>query len=370
MEEIQITIKGAGVVGLAIAAELAKDKQVYLVEKNETFGQEISSRTSEVIHAGIYYPPGSLKAKLCVEGNASLYELCEKYGVGCQKLGKLIVATDKEEVEELEKLLQNAKRNGVSSELLSGQEVKKREPRVKAVAALFSPSTGIVDSHGLMKCFLGRAKDSNAQIVYRAKVIGIEKLANGYKLTVEDPAGNFSFLTRVVINSAGLNSDRIAELAGIDIMKARYKLHYCKGEYFSLSKSPTKSLIYPVPKPKAAGLEIHVTPDWQGGARLGPNAYYVEEIDYKVDEKRKPEFYSGVKRFLPSLEYDSLEPDFAGIRPKLQGLGEDFRDFVIRHEEDRGLEGLINLIGIESPGLTASPAIAKYVTRMVKEILD
>lgn len=369
MEEIQITIIGAGIVGLAIAAELAKDKQVYLLDKNETFGQETSSRTSEVIHAGIYYPPGSLKAKLCVEGNALLYELCERYGIGYKKLGKLIVATDEEEAEELGKLRQNATRNGVRLELLSGQEVEKVEPKIKAVAALFSPFTGIVDSYGLMKCFATKAKENNAQIAYRARVIGIEKLANRYKVTVEDSAGNFSFLTRILINSAGLNSDRIAELAGIDIMKAGYKLHYCKGEYFSLSRSPTKRLIYPVPKPRAAGLGIHITPDLQGRVRLGPNAYYVGEIDYKVDERRKQEFYNGVKSFLPSIESDSIEPDFAGIRPKLQGPGEDLRDFVIRHEADRGLEGLINLIGIESPGLTASPAIARYVKAMVEEKL-
>lgn len=365
MEEVESTIIGAGVVGLAIAAEMAKDKKVYVVEKNEAFGQEISSRTSEVIHAGIYYPPTSLKAKLCVEGNAMLYELCEAHGIGYKKLGKLIVATEEKEIKELEKLFENGRKNGANLEFLSRQEFK----NVNALAAIFSPSTGIVDSYRLMKYFAKKAKASNAKIVYRAKVIGVEKLADKYKVTIEDPEGNFSFLTRVLINSAGLSSDRIAELAGIDIAKAGYKLRYCKGEYFHISKNLAERLIYPVPKQGEGGHGIHITPDLEGRIRLGPNAYYVDEIDYKVDESHKQEFYDSVRKFFPSIEYDDIEPEFAGIRPKLQGQGEDFRDFVIRHEQDKGLAGFINLIGIESPGLTASPAIAKYVKGMAGEIL-
>lgn len=368
MEEVEITIIGAGVVGLAIAAELAKDREVYVLEKNETFGQETSSRNSEVIHAGIYYPPGSLKAKLCVEGNETLYELCERYRIGYQKIGKLIVATEDEEIEELERLLENGRKNGVSLEFLSRDEVKKLEPNVNALTAIFSPETGIIDSYGLMRCFVGKARYSGAEIVYRAKVIGIEKLANKYKVAVEDSGGGFSFLTSVLINSAGLGSDRIAELAGIDVVKADYELHYCKGEYFSCRQGLTQRLVYPVPKPDEGSLGIHITPALQGRTRLGPNAFYVEEIDYKVDEKRKQEFYDSVKMILPSIEYNDLEPEFAGIRPKLQGPGEDFRDFVIRHEHDKGLQGFINLIGIESPGLTASPAIAKYVGGMVDSL--
>ena len=369
MEEIEITIIGAGVVGLAIAAEIARDKDVCVLEKNETFGQETSSRTSEVIHAGIYYPPGSLKAKMSVEGNTILYELCEEYGIGYKKLGKLIVATENEEIKELERLLENGKNNGISLVFLSRQEAKELEPEVNALAAILSPSTGIVDSYGLMKYFIGEAKDNNATIVYRARVVGIERLANKYKVTIEDPTGSFSFMTRILINSAGLNSDQIAEIAGIDIIKAEYKLRYCKGEYFSISQSLTKRLIYPVPRLNQGGLGIHITPDLQRRIRLGPNAYYVDEIDYKVDGTRKQEFYDSARKFLPFIEYDKLEPDFAGIRPKLEGQGEDFRDFVISHECDKGLEGFINLIGIESPGLTASPAIAKYVRTMVEEIL-
>ena len=211
---------------------------------------------------------------------------------------------------------------------------------------------------------------SGAQIAYKTKVVGIEKGGTrGYRVHVEDPSGSASFTTRVVINCAGLNSDKVAELAGIDTVAAGYKLHYCKGEYFSTKQDIAKMLIYPVPKQSEGGLGIHVTPDLEGRIRLGPNAQYVDEIDYKVDEKWKREFYDSVKAFLPSLEYDELEPDFTGIRPKLQGPGEGFRDFVIKHEYDKDLEGFINLIGIESPGLTASPAIAKCVSSMVEEIL-
>ncbi|MFC2059490.1 NAD(P)/FAD-dependent oxidoreductase [Chloroflexota bacterium] len=369
MEEVEITIIGAGVVGLAIAAELAGNREVYVLEKNETFGQETSSRNSEVIHAGIYYPPGSLKARLCVAGNTMLYELGERCGIGNRKLGKLIVATEEQEISDLEGLLENGKKNGVNLEFLSGQEVKKLEPAVIALAAIFSPSTGIIDSYGLMRYFAGVAKDNGATIVYRARVVGIEKLADKYKITIEDTSGESSFLSTILINSAGLHSDQVAELAGIDIAKAGYKLHYCKGEYFSLNQRLTRKLIYPAPKRDERGLGIHITPDLDGRIRLGPNAHYVDEIDYKVDESQKQDFYDSASKFLPSIEYDELEPDFAGIRPKLQAAGDDFRDFVIRHEYNKGLEGLINLIGIESPGLTASPAIARYVRNMVGEIL-
>ncbi len=369
MEEVGVTIIGAGVVGLAIAAELAGDKEVYVLEKNETFGQETSSHNSEVIHAGIYYPPGSLKAQLCVQGNRMLYDLCERYRIGYQKLGKLIVAAEDKEIEELERLFENGKKNGATLKLLSRQEIKRLEPCVNALAAIYSPSTGIVDSYELMRYFVGRAKQSSAQTVYKAKVIGIEKLATNYKVTVEDSTGNSSFLTRVLINSAGLNSDHVASLVGINLAEAGYKLRYSKGEYFSLKQRLTERLIYPVPGPDEGVLGIHITPDLQGRVRLGPNAYHVEEIDYTVDEKHKQEFYDSAKVVLPSLEYEDLEPDFAGIRPKLQGPGEGFKDFVIQHEHERGLSGFVNLIGIESPGLTASPAIAKYVKSMVNDIL-
>jgi L-2-hydroxyglutarate oxidase LhgO len=369
-----IAIIGAGVVGLGIAAQVAsEDRAVYVLEKNETFGQEISSRHSGVIHAGIYYPEGSLKAKMCVAGNHILYELCERYGIGHRRLGKLIVATSDEETGELQTLLERGQRNGAEGlRMLSEPEMKKVEPNVKGVAAILSPSTGVIDSHALMKYFIARARDGGVQIAYQTKVAGIEKVADEYKVTVEDSTGNFSFMTSVLINCAGLHCDRVAELAGIDIAKAGYKLHYCKGEYFSVGggkNTLVQRLIFPVPPPELTGVGIHVTFDLEGRMRLGPSIHYVDRIDYAVDNQHKQLFYTSVKRFLPFIEYDDLEPEMAGIRPKLQEPGGDFKDFVIRDESDKGLPGFINLIGIESPGLTAAPAVAEYVASLVGELL-
>ena len=370
-----ITIIGAGVVGLAIAAQVAgQRKAVYLLEKNEGFGQETSSRHSGVIHSGIYYPAGSLKAKLCVEGNRLLYELCQKHGIGHKKLGKLIVAASDEETGQLQELKAKGQRNGAEGlRILSSHELKKLEPNVEGVTALLSPSTGIIDSHALMEYFVARAKDGGAEVAYNKEVVGIEKLGNGYKVTVDEgDTGKFSFETRILINCAGLYCDKIAELAGIDIAKAGYRLHYCKGEYFSVGgvkRKLVKRLIYPVPELKGTGLGVHVTLDLEGRMRLGPNAEYVDSIDYSVDGRDKKAFYDSVKRMLPFIEYEDLEPEMAGIRPKLQGPGEDVKDFVIRDESDKSLPGFINLIGIESPGLTSSPAIARYVADMVKNLL-
>ena len=370
-----IAIIGAGVAGLAIAAQVARrDRVVYVLEKNERFGQEISSRQSGVIHSGIYYPAGSLKARFCVEGNRLLYELCQKHGIGHKKLGKLIVATSDAESGQLQELQGKGKRNGAEGlRLLSRRELKKLEPDVEGVAALLSPSTGIIDSHALMEYFAAQAREGGAEIACKKKVMDIEKLGNGYKVTVEEADKEvFSFETRLLINCAGLNCDKIAEMAGIDIAKAGYRLHYCKGEYFSVGGGKNKlvkRLIYPVPETKVTGLGVHVTLDLEGRMRLGPNAEYVDSIDYTVDTRHKQTFYNSAKKMLPFIEYDDLEPEMAGIRPKLQGPGDDFRDFVIREESDKGLPGFIDLIGIESPGLTSSPAIGRYVASMVENIL-
>jgi len=372
--KVDITIIGAGVVGLAIAAQVAsEDREVYVLEKNETFGLETSSRHSGVIHSGIYYPEGSLKAKMCVAGNTMLYELGERFGIGHRRLEKLIVATSDEETGELQTLWQRGQGNGVKGlRILSKQEMKKLEPNVEGVAAILSPSTGIIDSYALMKRFIAKAKDGGAQVAYQAKVVAIEKVADGYKVTVEDGTGEFFFTTRILINCAGLHCDKVAELAGIDIAKAGYKLHYCKGEYFSVGSGKStlvKRLIYPVPPPEVTGVGIHATFDLEGRMRLGPSIEYVDSIDYAVDNQHKQLFYDAARRFLPWIEYDDLEPEMAGIRPKLQEPGAEIKDFVIRDESDKGLVRLINLIGIESPGLTASPAIAEYVASLVKGLL-
>ena len=371
--EVDVIIIGAGVVGLAIAAELSRaDKTVFVFEKNRTFGLETSSHNSEVIHAGMYYPENSLKAKLCVNGNSLLYELCDKFNINHKKLGKLIVAADDAETKEVERLYYQGLKNGVSGlQMLAREEIQRLEPNVKAVAALLSPSTGVVDSYNLLRCYYGRAKENAVEFIFNTAVIGIDRNTGSFNVSIHDSEGISSVTANVVINAAGLFSDKVAQLAGIDLEKAGYKLHYCKGEYFSLNPKVGCSvhrLVYPVPE--QAGVGVHVTLSIDGSMRLGPDTKYVDMIDYAVDESAGEEFYQAVRRYLPSVELDDLVPDFAGVRPKLQGPGEGFRDYVIRDETEKGLPGLINLIGIESPGLTASPAIAKYVAEIIAEILN
>jgi L-2-hydroxyglutarate oxidase LhgO len=373
-DRADVTIIGAGVVGLAIAAQVAKaNRHVYILEKNQSFGLETSSRQSGVIHAGIYYPKGSLKAKLCVAGNRSLYQLCPRYDIGHKRLGKLIVAVDDEENEELEALLERGRGNDAEGlKLLSRQGLKELEPNVEGVAAILSPSSGIIDSYALMQYFVAKAGEGGAQIAYRTRVVGIEKAAEGYEVEVEDSEGRSSFITSVLVNSAGLYSDRVAAMAGIDIDRAGYRLHYGKGDYFSLKRrreNAVSRLIYPVPPSDIAGVGIHITFDLEGRVRLGPDIEYVDSLDYTIDRREQKLFYESVKRLLPAIEYDDLEPEMAGIRPKLQEPGGEIRDFVIRDESDKGLPAFINLIGIESPGLTAAPAIAEYVGGLIKKYL-
>jgi L-2-hydroxyglutarate oxidase LhgO len=252
LAEIDVAIIGAGVIGLAMAREIAQEKkEVFVFEKNRTFGLETSSRNSEVIHAGIYYPEDSLKAKLCVEGKSLLYKLCDKHNIAYKKLGKIIVAASKNETTQLEKLYEQGRKNGVDDlVLLSRTELKKLEPNIEARAGLLSPSSGILDSHTLLKFLYNQAKEKGAEFVFDTEVIGIERAGAQYKVQIKDRDGISAFVAHFVVNCAGLNSDRIAQLAGIDIAKARYKLHYCKGEYFSLDskyRNLVSRLIYPTP---------------------------------------------------------------------------------------------------------------------------
>lgn len=377
MEKVDITIIGAGIIGLAVSASVSRPgRAVYILEKNMSFGQEASSRNSEVIHAGIYYPKDSLKAKTCAEGSRLIYEICERGSILYKKAGKLIVAGEKEELKKLEDLLQNGRENGVPGlEILSAKDVKDMEPNIRALAALYSPDTGIVDSHNLMRHFFQKAKAQGAEFAFRTEVRQIEKQGGGFKVGVGDADGtDFSFFTRTLINCAGLNSDIIAELAGIDIKKENYILKFCKGEYFRVSADKSrliKHLIYPVPDGRGVSLGIHATPDLGGGLRLGPDAQYIErsKANYDIDDSRKEHFSGAVNRFLPFIESADLAADTAGIRPKLQGPQDGFRDFIICHEEEKGLPGLINLIGIDSPGLTCAPSIAKYVRNIVEELI-
>jgi len=369
MEKVDIVVVGAGVVGLAVAAELSKVyEDIFIIEKNTTFGQETSSRNSEVIHAGIYYPKDSLKTKTCIEGKDLLYEFCLNNNIPHKKIGKLIVAMDKNETKDLEKLFQHGLENGIEDlRLLTQDEIKKLEPRIQAEEAIYSPSTGILDSHSFMKNLVLQLKTRGGNIAYNTELTGIDKTKDGFIVSVEDKKeGPFKFLSRIFINCAGLNSDKVAGMVGL--VKEEYKLKYCKGDYFRAHHNKAKyirRLIYPVPKVDRAGLGIHATLDLGGGLRLGPDDEYVKNLDYNVDGSKKKAFYESTREFLPFIQLDDLAPDTAGIRPKLQGPKESFRDFIIKDETDNGLEGFINLIGIESPGLTSALSIARMIKNMV-----
>jgi L-2-hydroxyglutarate oxidase LhgO len=366
IDSLNITVIGAGVVGLSIAEELSANyKRVLLIEKNDGFGQETSSRNSEVIHAGIYYPHGFLKASFCTEGNRLLYNLCRERNIPHKRLGKLIVATNDEECEHLENIKKHAEGNGVSDlTMLGKKQVLTLEPEVSARAAIYSPSTGIIDSHSLMRSFCISAESSGAVIAFRSKVTAIHAENGIYE--VETNGGEYRFNTRVIINSAGLYSDSIAAMAGINIERHGYRLKYCKGNYFSASPSPKLNhLVYPVPPENTESLGIHATLDLSNRVKFGPDSQYIDEIKYSIDEGRRESFYQSIRNYLPGIKPEYLHPDMCGIRPKLQGPGEAYRDFIIKDEHDTGYPGLINLIGIESPGLTSCVAIARYVRSLV-----
>lgn len=368
MEEIGITIVGAGVIGLAVAAGLSKRREGILVlERNENFGQETSSRNSEVIHAGIYYSPGTMKARLCVEGRDMLYEFCRRRSVPYSKTGKLIVATDQAKTAKLHDLCDRAGKNGAGAlSVLGKKDVSRIEPAVRAESAILSPETGIIDSHSLMKKLYEEARSAGVIFSFNSSVNMLKKEKDGWIVGVEGE--DCRFKSMMVINAAGLSSDKVAALAGIDVDKANYRLCYLKGSYFSYAGAPPVGrLVYPLPEEDLVGLGIHATLDLGGRLRFGPDAVEVDEIDYRVDAGMRNSFYERAGRIIKGLNRESFSPDMAGIRPRAGGGGEG--DFVIRHESDRGLEGLINLVGIESPGLTASLAISREVYKMVADYL-
>jgi L-2-hydroxyglutarate oxidase LhgO len=371
MEKADIAIAGAGVVGLSIAAELSQDhKDIFVLEQCHTFGQEISSRNSEVIHAGIYYPKDSLKTKTCIEGRRMLYEFCARNNIPHKKTGKLIVAVNEREVNDLEMLFKHGLDNGVEDlRFIPKSEIKDFEPLISAEAAIYSPSTGILDTHSFMKTLVSQFESRGGSVAYGTELTGIEKNKEGFIVRVQDSRKNaFKFLSRIFINCAGLNSDKVSSMAGL--AKDEYKLKYCKGDYFRVSSAKARfinRLVYPVPKKEGAGLGVHATPDLAGSLRLGPDDEYIKEINYDINPLKAQAFYESTRQFLPFIEMKDLNPDMSGVRPKLQGPGEDFRDFIIKDEGENGLEGFINLIGIESPGLTASLSIAKMVSGMVSQ---
>jgi L-2-hydroxyglutarate oxidase LhgO len=364
-----VTVIGAGVVGLAVAARLARrDPALVLLERQERHGLETSSRNSEVIHAGMYYPTGSLKARLCVEGSRLLYRACEAHAVPHRRIGKLIVATVPGEVPALEAILAQGLRNGVELRMLTSAAAAVLEPDVRAVAALHSPGTGIVSAHGLMDHLAREVRAAGALIQPRAELQALERTTSGYRVTVQTPDGKECFTSERVVNAAGLESDSVAALAGIDVDAAGYRLHWCKGSYFSVAPGKARlisRLVYPVPGHVSLG--VHAVLGLEGRLRFGPDVEYLEQrtLDYRVDAARRAAFGEAVRRLVPAIRDEDLEPDLSGIRAKLQGPGQAFRDFVIREESDRGLPGLVSLVGIDSPGLTAALAIAERVAELL-----
>lgn len=365
MDGVDTVVVGAGVVGLAVAERLAGfGRNLVVLERHDGFGRETSSRNSEVIHAGLYYDEALLKTRLCVRGNRLLYEACVREGIPHRRTGKIVVAVDDSDAERLHLLHAQAATNGVRGlELVGRSRLLELEPRVAGIVGLHSPDTGIVDSHALMRWLERSATSKGATIAYRCEVTEIGWDGRRYAVGVREADGSRTTLAAsAVVNAAGLHADRIAEMAGIDVAAAGYRLSFSKGEYFRVSdrhRGLVNRLVYPVPAPDHLG--THVVLGLDGTLRLGPNAIPVETLDYGVDPGHRGEFHERARRFLPVLEPGDLAPDQAGIRPRLYGPGEPMRDFVIREESDRGLPGLVDLVGIESPGLTACLAIAETV---------
>jgi L-2-hydroxyglutarate oxidase LhgO len=365
MESVECLVVGAGVIGLAVARALAlAGREVIVVESESGIGQGVSSRNSEVIHAGIYYPTGLIKTRLCVEGKAMLYAFAQEFGVPHKRCGKLLVAVNEGEVGKLAALKAQAEANGVTDLVwLSAKETRALEPALVAERALLSPSTGIIDAHAFMVALRGEAEAHGAMIAFETPVLAGRASERG--LVVETGgAAPIRLFAAHVVNSAGLGAQALAR--SIEGMPADGipPLHLAKGNYFSLSgRSPFSRLIYPMPAP--GGLGVHLTLDLAGEARFGPDVEWVDAIDYDVDPERAASFYAAIRIYWPDLPDGALKPGYAGIRPKIARLGGSTTDFLIRTEKDHGVSGLVNLFGIESPGLTASLAIADWVARRV-----
>ena len=365
IDTVDCVVVGAGVVGLAVARQLAMaGRETLIVERHEAFGTETSSRHSEVIHAGIYYPAGSLKAALCVRGRDLLYGYCADRGVEHRRCGKLIVATQPAQLAELDRIEQAARRNGVGDlRLLDRNEALRLEPALDCMAALLSPSTGIIDSHAYMLALLGDAENSGASLALHSPVTRLRLAPGGVELSVSgEPAPLLR--ARWLINAAGLEAPALAR--GIEGFPAAQvpRAYYAKGSYFTLSgRAPFSHLVYPVPEP--GGLGVHLTLDLGGQARFGPDVEWVEAPDYTVDPRRAERFYAAIRAYWPALRDGQLAPGYAGVRPKIAGPGQPAADFRIDGPQAHGVPGVVNLFGIESPGLTSSLAIAERVAAIV-----
>ena len=367
-ESADCVVVGAGIVGLAVARALAlQGRDVIVLEAADAIGTETSSRNSEVVHAGIYYPTGSLKARHCVAGKHFIYKFCAERGIECQPKGKLIVATTQEQVSYLEKLKAQGEANEVHDlRMLDAREAKALEPELVCVAALHSPSTGIVDSHAMMLAFQGDAEAHGAMIAFETPVVG-GTVANDGIVIETGGASPMRLKARTLVNAAGLGAQKLGHaIAGIPPASVP-PLHYAKGNYFALQgRTPFSRLIYPVPE--KGGLGVHITIDLAGQARFGPDVEWVDALEYDVDPRRADVFYAEVRRYWPGLADGALVPSYSGIRPKIVPKGEPNPDFVIQGPETHGVPGLVALYGIESPGLTSSPSIAEHVARIVAEM--
>lgn len=369
---VDTVVIGAGVVGLAVARALALDgREVIVLEKNRTVGEETSSRNSEVIHAGIYYPAGSLKARLCVEGRQHLYAYCEANGIAHSRCGKVIVAIRAEQTNKLEAIRAAALANGVADvEWLTAAQVAALEPAVEATAGVWSPSTGIVDSHAFMLGLRGDLERAGGSVAVLSRLRAGRRDDDAITLDVEVEGEMTTFAARTVINAGGLHAERVALALGTARERVP-RMSYARGHYFVLSgKSPFTHLVYPLPED--GGLGVHATLDLAGRTRFGPDVQWLtetdpEELEYRVPPERAAAFYGAIRTYWPALADGALEPGYAGIRPKISGSGEPAADFSIVAETPTGRARLVQLYGIESPGLTASLAIAEHVATVLRQ---
>ena len=357
--QVQAVVIGAGAVGLACARALARaGKEVIILERNIDFGLETSARNSEVIHAGIYYPPGSLKAKMCVSGRKKLYAFCQSHGVEHSRCGKLIVATSERQVSELKNIQARALANGVDDlELLTASQAVALEPSLHALAALLSPSTGIINGRAYMLALLGDAEHHGASLALNSRVQSLQSTASGLQLSVLCDGVEETLLADLVVNAAGHQAIALANTCDAVAAEKIPQAYLAKGNYFSLAgRSPFSRLIYPVPEP--GGLGVHLTLDLGLQARFGPDVEWVQTEDYSVNPQRAEVFYAAIRKYWPDLKDDALQPAYAGIRPKTVPQGSPDADFQVQGPDEHGVAGLVNFYGIESPGLTSSLALA------------
>jgi L-2-hydroxyglutarate oxidase LhgO len=389
MDRVDVVVVGAGVGGLAVARALAlAGREVMVIEKEGAIGQGISSRNSEVIHAGLYYPTGSLKAQLCVRGKQMLYAYCAERGLPHRQCGKLIVATDASQLEKLARIAQQAASNGVPVQMLTREQARALEPQLECVAALLSPTTGIVSSHDLMTSLLGDLENAGGALALATELESVqffkEKMPFRGVLSAQSAIKSeaevdrfecfesFELGFQVMINAAGLSAPLVAQrMQGLDKSSVP-QAHYAKGNYYALSgKAPFERLVYPIPE--AAGLGVHLTLDLGGQAKFGPDVQWLDgieapaQIDYSVDPKRAEGFYSEVRKYWPGLQDGQLLPSYSGVRPKIVGAHEAAADFCIQGPDAHGVAGLVNLFGIESPGLTSCLALGDHVAEMLTE---